>query len=823
MPRRSNWTPRETARVIVLVLAFALVLAGAESSAAATRVAGHAPAARTGFRLARTPASARRNPASARRIRHVGERSVRRMFDSLASSTGGNALGLGDSPGFEPAADARTHTLYVPLDCADPSSNDTCRQTADHVMDVISTAQCNATPASVCRVVARANVGPNGFAVVIDGHTHTLYVAGGIGDSGTVSVLSEATCNAEITSGCAKPLATIKVSGFPSAMALDPATGTVYVTTPGVTTPGGDVFVIDGASCNAETRAGCQKPVKVLGDNRGPDGVDVDVATDTIYVANAGNGDGHTLFVFNGATCNGSTGSGCGQQPHTVTVGSGAFWDVVDQRTDTVYVANFNDGTVSVIDGATCNAHITTGCDQPPATVTTGSDVSYLVVDDSHHTLFANNEGDDTMSAIDTRTCNGTIVSGCAGRPRNEQLTGFNPPAGFNASAFALVPNTGTAYLVNGGGQDYLAAVSVEDCSAIHTSGCRTEEPAVPDSEHVTVLDPGTDTIYGDNNQLAEIDVINGATCHAGNLAGCAPVGEIPAPDTGSSLGAVDDATHTLYVADSTAGTLRVIDTATCNAGDTAGCGNPTPTVTIGTEPFFPVINPATRTIYVPYGNEANRVAVVNGADCNAEITSGCGQTPGVVKVGPSTNGLGVSQATDTIYAPSFDDNSVSLINGATCNGTDQSGCGSVAATAPVGLAPFAAAVNDQTHTVYVANNADGDSPGTVSVINTATCNASVTMGCSGPFATAAVGRSPLLIGINHQTNTVYVSDFSSAGVSALDGSTCNASHTAGCAGATLLPVGSDPFGVTVDPSRNTVYVTDLLGSGVMSVFQGLP
>jgi DNA-binding beta-propeller fold protein YncE len=811
MRRLSNWTPRETARVIVLVLAFALVLAGAESSAAATRVVGHEPAVRTGLRPAR-------NPASARRVRHVGERSVRRMADSLASSTGGNALGLGGSPGFETAADARTHTLYVPLQCADPSTTDTCRQTADHVMDVINTAECNATPASACRIVARANVGPIGTAVVIDRKTHTLYVGGGIGNSGTVSVLNEATCNAEITSGCDRSLATFKLSGFASAMAVDPATGAVYVTT----LPAG-VAVIDGARCNAETQAGCHKPVKLLGDNRGPDGVDVDVATDTVYVANAGNGDGHSVFVFNGATCDGSTVSGCGQQPHTVTVGSGAFWDVVDQRTDTVYVANFNDGTVSVIDGATCNAHITAGCGQPPATVTTGSKVSYLVVDQSRHTLFAINQGDGTMSAIDTRTCDGTIVSGCAARPRNEQLTGFNPPAGYNANAFALVPNTGTAYLVNGGGEDYLAAVSVEDCSAIATSGCRTEEPSVPDSEYLTVLDPATDTIYGDNLQLPEIDVINGATCHAGNLAGCAPVGEIPVQDTENAVGAIDDATHTLYASDGQNGTLLVINTATCNASDTAGCANPTPTVAIGANAFIPAINPATRTIYVPYGNEGNRVAVVNGADCNAEITSGCGQMPGVVKVGPGTNSLGVSQATDTIYVPSYPGDSISLINGATCNGTDHSGCASLAATAPVGLGPFGVAVNDQTHTVYVANNADGDSPGTVSLINGATCNASVTMGCSGPFPTAAVGRSPLLIGINHQTDTVYVSDFSSAGVSALDGSTCNASQTAGCAGATLLPVGSDPFGVTVDPSTNTVYVTDLLGSGSLSVFQGLP
>ena len=127
--------------------------------------------------------------------------------------------------------------------------------------------------------------------------------------------------------------------------------------------------------------------------------------------------------------------------------------------------------------------------------------------------------------------------------------------------------------------------------------------------------------------------------------------------------------------------------------------------------------------MYVSYGTTGNRVAVINAATCNAEDTSGCGQTPAVVKVGQGTFALAVSAATDTIYAPSGADNTVAVINGATCNGTDHSGCGHLAATAKVGIDPFGAAVNDHTHTVYVTNNADGDSPGTVSVINAATCN----------------------------------------------------------------------------------------------------
>ena len=536
-------------------------------------------------------------------------------------------------------------------------------------------------------------------------------------------------------------------------------------------------------------------------------------------------GNGDTVSVIDGAACNGHDGSGCGRAPRTITVGSGAFWDAVDQASDTVYVANYNDGTVSVIDGARCNARTTSGCGHTPPTVTTGAGTGFVAVDYALHTLFAVNQNDGTLSAINTRTCDGTSTSGCPKIAPSEEAA-FNPSQGYNANFFALMPQTATAYLVNVGGESYLSLMSLGGCSAVDTSACRRPAPAVAEGAFLTSVDPATDTIYAGNLTKPQIDVINGATCNRAHLTGCAPVAEIPMPDPGANVGPVDDATHTLYADDPPADTVSVINTATCNAADTAGCAATPPTISVGPDPGLLAVNNATQTLYVPYGTKANRVAVLNAATCNATDTSGCGQTPAVVTVGDGTAAVAVSETTNTVYAPNaglgFDGDTVSVINGASCNGTDHAGCGHLAATVKVGLGPFGVAVDDQTHTVYVADNTDGDTPGTVSVINGATCNGTDTSGCSGHVVTMPTGRSPLLVAVDTRTDIIYVTDYSSAAVSILDGARCNAARITGCSTATQeQAVGSQPFGLTINQHANTVYVTDLFQSGSMSIFKG--
>ena len=190
-------------------------------------------------------------------------------------------------------------------------------------------------------------------------------------------MFNAATCNATSTTGCGQAPAVLKIGdsggarfGSALTLAVDQATNTLYATNVVTTTVpfGGDsVYVINGATCDAATTTGCGQTPATITAGFNPWGIAVDQATDTIYTANIADGEHPgTVSVINGATCNGTDHSGCGQTPPTVAAGFGAIGVAVDPATNTVYVANIQDTSVSVINGATCNGSNTSGCGQTP-------------------------------------------------------------------------------------------------------------------------------------------------------------------------------------------------------------------------------------------------------------------------------------------------------------------------------------------------------------------------------------------------------------------------------------------------------------------------
>jgi YVTN family beta-propeller protein len=726
------------------------------------------------------------------------------------------AVSVGNGPdglAFDPA----THTLYT--------SNQN-----DNTVSVINTATCNAAHTRGCRQRVNSVSLPTGASpqgIAIDTVTGTIYVAN-IGDN-TISVINARTCNAEDHSGCRRAPASVRNPGGPIALAVDQATDTIYVANTGdnFSGKGHTVAVINGAICNGHQHSGCGQTPAAVRVGGGPDGVAVDQATDTVYTVNDGanNNNGHTVSVINGATCNGARHSGCGQTPPAVRVGHGPFWIAVDQAAHTAYTANNTDSTLSVINTATCNARRHSGCGQRTTTVPVGFRPWALTVDRALHTVFVVNNQDDTMSALNSATCNAANGSGCRRRPPASQV-------GKGPQAVLTDPDTGTIYAANFT-DNTVSVTNPARCNAARTRGCRHPAPTaeVGAGPEGLAVDRATSTVYVANGGNDTVSVINAATCNARRRAGCArPAATIHA-GPGPAGVAVDQATDTIYVADAGGDTVSVINGATCNAGRHTGCGQTPPAVTVGASPFGIAVDQVTDSVYVTSlgaNDLGDTVSVIDGATCNGTHHSGCGQTAPTIKVGTGPFGIAVSQRTNTIYVANTGQlfagvfgHTVSVINGATCNGVQHTGCGQTPATVTVGPAPFGTAINQATDTIYVANNNGGDGPSTLSVINGATCDGTNTTGCGKtPPAIPGIGRAPNGIAFDHTTQTVYTANFFDATVSVVNvtpAATANHSKQP-----PRVAVGSTPAAVAVDTANHTIYVVNSF-DGTVSILPEQP
>lgn len=159
-------------------------------------------------------------------------------------------------------------------------------------------------------------------------------------------------------------------------IAVDPATGVVYVGGSGTALGGGRITVIDAASQAVE--GSITVPVT-------PAYVAVDPVTDTVYASGANGG----LTVIDGAT-----------DEVITTIPSAGGSVAVDPVTDTVYADTrpASSGTaIAVIDGATNSIKAT-------IPLATAADTAFLAVDPSTDTVYASDNQNRTMYAIDGAT-----------------------------------------------------------------------------------------------------------------------------------------------------------------------------------------------------------------------------------------------------------------------------------------------------------------------------------------------------------------------------------------------------------------------------------
>jgi YVTN family beta-propeller protein len=129
----------------------------------------------------------------------------------------------------------------------------------------------------------------------------------------------------------------------------------------------------------------------------------------------------------------------------TVPVGNEPEGVGVDAATDTIYVANTEGSTVSVIDGATNTV---------TATVPVGSFPVGVGVDAVTHSAYVANLGDNSVSVITATTTNPGAPTGVTGTAGNAQATvSFSPPADNGGAAITgyTVTATDTTNSANGG------------------------------------------------------------------------------------------------------------------------------------------------------------------------------------------------------------------------------------------------------------------------------------------------------------------------------------------------------------------------------------
>jgi DNA-binding beta-propeller fold protein YncE len=487
------------------------------------------------------------------------------------------------------------------------------------------------------------------------------------------------------------------------------------------------------------------------------------------------------------------------------------------------------DDSVSVINTATCNATVTSGCGQKAPTVHVGANPWGLSIDQKLHSVYVSNNWDDTVSVINTATCNATVTSGCHAVLPTFQVGGA-------PEAVLTDPTTGTLYSANEE-DSTVSVVNLATCDGTTTSGCRSVAPVAEVSSPFlnpptkltagVAVDGSTKTVYVANLAWGTVSVLNSATCNAAQRNGCTkPAATI---DVGGEPGgiAVDEATDTLYVADLRGSTVSVIDGATCNATDQKGCGRPPATVSVGHGPYALAVDEATDTVYVTNPSTSgggDTVSVINGATCNAVAQSGCNQSPATITVGTAPLGIAVNPTTNTVYVTAAGENAftnggglgdtVSVINGAGCDGADTSACGQSPAQVTVGTAPWGIAVDPSTNSIFVADNDAGDGPASLSVIDGATCEGADTSGChAAPSSIPGVGRAPNGIAFDAAADAVYTANYQNASVSIVSVKDPGASRGAPPREA----VGSLPGNVALDLSNHTAYVTNSV-NGTLSI-----
>ncbi|WP_197080257.1 serine/threonine-protein kinase [Mycobacterium haemophilum] len=284
----------------------------------------------------------------------------------------------------------------------------------------------------------------------------------------------------------------------------------------------------------------------------------------------------------------------------TITVGRRPEAIAVVPSSHAVYTANYQDGTVSMID--TARRAVT-------ATIRVGKGPTGIAVDPTTHIAVTANNRDDTVSVIDT--AGGAVTA--------------TVKVGTNPWGVAIDDDTHAAYVANM--WDYsVSVINLESHSVTATI-------PVGKNPYGVAVDSTTHTAYIANASDGTLSAID---THTLRVIATIPVGHDPRGV------AVDPTTHTAYVTNESEGTASVINLESQRI---------IAAIHIGNSPYGVTVDPTTHIAYT--ANHHSTVSVIDGTK-NLTVS-------GEIRIGKNTFAVDVDPTTHTVYTANEDD-TVSVI-----------------------------------------------------------------------------------------------------------------------------------------------------------------
>lgn len=228
----------------------------------------------------------------------------------------------------------------------------------------------------------------------------------------------------------------------------------------------------------------------------------------------------------------------------------------------------------------------------------------------------------------------------------------------------------------------------------VGSEGCMsnggTLELNTPGNPDAIAVNPATHTVYAANFTNGTITVLDE------NTLGIVKTFHLPSASSEPDALAVDSTTNQLWISEFGVGIVAEVNGSTCDASTVTDCVSTPAIDEADTDPAGIAVDPSTGTVYVALsGATFNQIALINEKTISYVVSTDGFNRPVAVAV---------DVPSDQVFFTVAGDDDAAVFDGATCNATNTSTCTTLATGAPVGLDPVGIAVDAATEQLYVAN-----------------------------------------------------------------------------------------------------------------------